>query len=138
MHGPTAGADPLGRAPSPVIAATVASMTPRERAAPAAMRRADHPGLGIDEQHRRAIRRQNAERDPRHAAHHAVGARVLRRPTARSTVIVVGAVHLVAADQPVGRKARVATAAIFPVALDPVVFVAGAETAIERGVHGPR
>ena len=35
-----------------------------ERAAPAGMRGTDDPGLGIGEQHRRAIRGQDAERHP--------------------------------------------------------------------------
>jgi hypothetical protein len=42
------------------------------------MRRADDPGLPVGEQHRRAIGRKHAERNPRYGGHHAVGARVGR------------------------------------------------------------
>ena len=66
------------------MAATVASMTPADRAAPAGMGGADHAGLGVGEQDRRAVGGDDAERDAGAVGHHGVGARTgARRPRRR-------------------------------------------------------
>ena len=75
-----------------------------ERAAPAGMRGADHPGDRIDKQDRGAIGRQDAERHAGGAADHAVGrGRVLAAP-GLVDADDDGAVNLPAGDQPVGRQ----------------------------------
>ena len=59
------GGDPLALAPSEIIAAIAWSVTPADRAAPAGMGGADHAGLGIGEQHRRAVGGDDAEQQAR-------------------------------------------------------------------------
>ena len=76
MHGPTAARIRSRLAPSRSIAAMVASVTPAMRRA-SRMRRADHAGLGVGEQHRRAIRGQDAEQQARAVRDHRVGVRPL-------------------------------------------------------------
>ena len=57
------------------MAASVVSTTPRERALPAGMRRADDAGIAVREQDRRAIGGENAERDVRRLRRHRIGLR---------------------------------------------------------------
>ena len=57
MHGPIAAAIAAGVAPSSVMAATVASITPASRAAPAGMGGTGHAGLRVDQQDRAHSRR---------------------------------------------------------------------------------
>ena len=57
MQGPIAATIAAGLAPSRTMAATVASITPADRAAPAGMGGADHAGLGVGEQDRARSRR---------------------------------------------------------------------------------
>ena len=92
------------RAPSFSMAATVASSTPAKRAFPAGMGGADHAGLGVGEQHRRAIGGQDAQR---HAGHGRSPGRRLRGvlPKSQSGVHGMddGAVDLRQGDQPARR-----------------------------------
>ena len=55
------------------MASTVASMMPRERPAPAGMRRADDPRLAVAQQNRRAIGGENADGQPGLRRHDGVG-----------------------------------------------------------------
>jgi len=77
-----------------------------QRAAPAGMGGADHTGLGIGEQDRRAVGGENAERHPRPRRHHAIhpGA-ILRRPGSVHHPDVA-AVNLMAAEQGLGAGAE--------------------------------
>ena len=87
MHGPMPARIRSARAPSRGHRRDGRLHDAGQRAAPAAMRRADDARLGIGEQDRRAIGGEHAERDARHGGHHAVGARVFLAPPGRSTVI---------------------------------------------------
>ena len=72
------------------------------------MRRADHAGLGIGEQHRRAIGGQDAERDPGPVGHHRVGMRaqaLVPRPGHRDAI---GRMDLVRVEQDRAGQHRVA------------------------------
>ena len=139
MHGPMPARIRSGRAPSRVIAATVASITPasapRQPPCAAPMMRE----LGIGEQNRRAIGREHAERDPRHRCHHRVGARVLLAPPRGFDRDRVRAVDLMAADQPIRRQPEPGRRDL-AVLLDMFRHVARAEAAIqgrERALADP-
>ena len=48
-----------------------------ERPAPPGVRRSDHAGVGVGEQHRRAIGGEDAQRQPRNIGRHRIGLRSL-------------------------------------------------------------
>jgi hypothetical protein len=105
-----------------------------ERAAPAGMRRADHAGLGVGQQHRRAVRGEHAERQPGLAGHQRVDPwRLIRRPGPVGHGNTVG-MDLVGGDQAVGRKVDTSHGA-GPVLRHLVPLVARAEAAVQRLVE---
>ena len=65
MHGPTAAAIPAGLAPEFDHRGDRRLQHARDRAPPAGMGGADHPGLPVGEQHRRAIGGDDPQRHPR-------------------------------------------------------------------------
>ena len=71
----------------------------RHRAAPAGMGGADHPGLGVAEQHRRAVGGDDAQGDAGPVGHHGVGAGAFAGGPGRGGVHHRRAVHLRQADQ---------------------------------------
>ena len=99
MHGPIAATIAAGSAPSRIMAATVASITPADRAAPAGMGGADHAGLGIGQQDGRAVGGDDAESDIGAVRHHRVGARAVAGSPRCRHLDHVGAVHLHEADE---------------------------------------
>ena len=81
MQGPIAGADAGPLCADRLHLADCRFDDSAERATPAAMRGADHPGKRIVEQDRRTIGGENAEGDTRDAGDDAIGLAAPRRAT---------------------------------------------------------
>ena len=131
MHGPTTALICSRRAPSFSIAAMVASADSAERAAPPGMGGADHAGLSISEQDRRAIGGQYGEQQPGPVGDHGIGvrARVLR--PRRKRVDDLGRMDLVDGDQSCAGGDRFRRQA--PVLLDRSAVVIAPKSDIEAG-----
>ena len=81
MVGPTVAMMRSADAPKASISWMTRSATRVQRAAPAAMRRADHAGFGVGEQYRRAISGQDRQHNAGRAGNQAVGLRRSARAT---------------------------------------------------------
>src|SRR6185437_15054231 len=108
-----------------------------QRAFPSRMGGADHTGLGIGEQHRRAIRREDAKTQARRRRHHAITLQTLAiRAAPGRPRVDDGAVDLREADQAGIRSERIGHP--FAVFRHGCRIVLGPGTAIERGIDALR
>jgi len=104
-----------------------------DRTLPPGMRGTDHAGLGIGEQHRRAIGGEDAEREARTIGDQRIGMRPRRLVPGIGDGDGLGAVHLEQADQPPAGQHRPDRAPA--ILADRPRIVVGAEPDIQPGMH---